>query len=123
MTLLHPIITKELVDDDRAHDPWGSTLATLGAICDVLSVMGGEIPASAGYRPAMGLSHPNDLRWNEVTGENYNAHILLTGLDTSFDPGLFTEDYEPDLATDDLEYAARVLDRYADVLKLAGRDY
>lgn len=124
MTLLHPIV-KAMVDDDRKHDPWGSCLGTLGPVCDVLWVMGAYdvIPSSAGYRPAMGLGHPGDLRHDKTSGENHQAHELLAALDPEFDPGYWIEGYEPNLTFDDLEYAARVLDRYADVLTLAGRDY
>jgi hypothetical protein len=96
---------------DISHDPWGSCLSALGPILDVLYVRGGDIPASAGYRPATALHGEADLVYDEVTGENDLAAELLRLLDNG----------QVDIA--DLEHASRVLDRYADLVRLAGQDY
>ena len=121
MTLIHPII-RGMADDDRDHDPWGTGMMTLGAICDVLSVEGGDIPAEAGYRPAMGLGR-DALADDAEDGEFYHQRDLLAGLYPDEFPGHWVDGYEPDLSMGDLEYAARVLHRYLDVVRLAGKDY
>jgi hypothetical protein len=117
---LHPLIREEL--DDLKHDPWGTCLHVLGPICDVLLVKGGEIPSSAGYSPALALHGESDLIYDEVTGENDVAWTLLQALDVDNHPGVFVEDMER-LTIEHLEYAARVLDRYADLVRAAGQDY
>jgi hypothetical protein len=120
---LRPFIAETMWD--IKHDPWGSCLGALGPILDVLYVRHGEIPASVGYAPALamfgGISEC-DLVFNEVTGENDFASTLLQALDVDNHPGVFVEDMEP-LTIEHLEYAARVLDRYADLVRAAGQDY
>lgn len=75
-------------------DPWGSALANLGGVCDVLTYQGRPdlIPDSAGYGP--GASGPDVV--------DYPAAEFL---------GLFEHEH---VTADDLGYWARVLDRYAD---------
>lgn len=75
-------------------DPWGSVLSVLGGTCDVLHDQGGDIPASAGYSP--GACGP-DL-------ESYPASMFVE----------LTEDGH--VSVGDLEYWARVLDRFADLV-------
>lgn len=102
-------LLKELIDNDRKYDPWGAAMATAFAVCDVLTVLGEgqEIPAEMQYRPAMGLNEET-LRNPE---ESYQECEILTALDAE------------ELSIDDLAYALGVIDRYLDLLKLAGRDY
>jgi hypothetical protein len=76
------------------HDAWGSALSVLGDVCDVLSAHSGDIPASAGYSP--GLRGP--------ALEGYHAVMF----DEMYDDGI--------VSIGDLEYWARVLDRYADLV-------
>jgi len=96
---------------DIKHDPWGSCLGALGPILDVLYVRGGAIPAGAGYRPAAALHDESDLVHDEVTGENDLAAYLLELLDGG------------QVEIEDLEHAARVLDRYSDLVRAAGHAY
>lgn len=96
---------------DHKYDPWGSGMIVAGAICDVLYTLDGEIPSAAGYRPAAGLRTTADLALDPVSGENELQSELLELLTTG------------ELQLVDLEHAARVLDRYLDLVKLAGRDY
>lgn len=121
MTLIHPII-REMADDDRKHDPWGAGMGALGAVCDVLHVEGGTIPTSAGYWPSMGLTLAAMIA-EQDSGEYDRQRTLLAGLYPEDFPGFWVEGYEPNLTIADLEYAARVLDRYLDQVRLAGRDY
>lgn len=121
MTLIHPII-QEIANNDRQHDPWGSGMMALGAVCDVLSVEGGHIPPEAGYRPAMGLGR-EALADTDEDSEFYYQRDLLAGMYPDEFPGYWVEGYEPNLTTEDLEYAAKVLHRYLALVKLAGRDY
>lgn len=104
---LHRLL-REMADDDRKHDPWGACLGALGPICDLMTVIGegSGIPGSAGYRPAMGLG-----MWS-IAADSYVGEELVLAW--------FTDD---SLDHPDLEYAARVLDRYADLIKAAGKDY
>lgn len=55
VTVRHALRTFALSEamDDASRDPWGATLAALGAACDVLHEVGGDVPESAGYSPGM----------------------------------------------------------------------
>jgi hypothetical protein len=99
---------------DGEHDPWGSGMAALGAVCDVLYAMGEShlIEPSAGYRPAMGQSadlaaladaDPEDEMWDTVA----LAQAVRSG----------------DVNADDLARASRILSLYLDLARDAGRDY
>jgi hypothetical protein len=72
---LRPFIAETMWEIE--HDPWGSCLGALGPILDVLYVRHGEIPATAGYRPAMALHDERHLVYDEVSGENDLAAYLL----------------------------------------------
>lgn len=117
MTLIHPLIIEELNFDGRT-DPWGRTLEVLGALCDVLTLTWDSdlIPASVGYRPAMGLD------WDYLSDDEGR-------LARTFFRATYLEQYGDDfidmaeLTTDDIAYAIGVLDRYCDRLVLAGLDY
>lgn len=76
-------------------DPWGSALANLGGLCDLLWYMGADdlIPASAGYSPGMGgpavLDYPASIyveMWQDghITAEDaaYWVHVLDRYADT-----------------------------------------
>jgi hypothetical protein len=106
---LRPFIAQTMWDIE--HHPRCSFLGALGPILDVLYVRHGEIPATAGYRPAMGLHDESDLVYDDVSGENDLAAYLLERLDAG------------EIVIADLEHAARVLDRYADLVRAAGQDY
>lgn len=77
-------------------DPWGSALANLGGIADVLTHNGAEdlIPDSAGYQPPPG------------------------GVDLDSYPAAMYEEMlnEDETDIEALAYWARVLDRYADIV-------
>lgn len=124
MTMIHSVI-REIADDDRAHDPWGAGMSALGAVCDVLFALGDSelIPVEAGFRPAMASSQDIEELRDDGTGENYHAHAILAAMDSTFDPDYYVFGFLHDLTVDDLEYAADVLTRYLDLVKLAGRDY
>lgn len=111
---MHTII-REIADDDRAYDPWGTGMTALGAVCDVLAVEGEDVPAEAGYSP--GIFGP------QVDPDDYHATTLLAALHPEQYPDAWVEGYAPNMTTDDLEYAARILSRYLDWVRLAGRDY
>lgn len=117
---MHEVI-REIADNDRTYDPWGAGMGALGAVCDVLWVEGGSIPAEAGYRPALALTRAALTR--DACGEFDDQRTLLAGLDPDEFPGFWVDGYDPGLSLDDLEHAARVLSRYLDVVKIAGRDY
>ena len=115
-------VLRSLGDWD-AGDPWGSGMSWLGAVCDLAYVAGADIPESAGYRPGMGL-------WDGVTVGDIAAMHGVSA-DADLDPTDVT-DAHVDLAsayaagtiTDaDLTTAARILDRYLDAAKAAGRSY
>ena len=74
-------------------DPWGSVLSSLGGVCDVLHTLDGNIPASAGYSPGTGP----DL-------SDYPAAMYVELLNDGA------------VSLHDLEYWARVLDRFADLV-------
>lgn len=112
---MHPLL-REMADEDRKHDPWGACLGALGPICDVLYVECGHIPPSAGYRPGgippgAGLDRSRLDTYDPITGENSYTAEIYRALDAG------------ELGVTDLEDAACVLDRYADLVKAAGRDY
>lgn len=109
---MHAII-RDIADDDRAYDPWGAGMTALGAVCDVLAVEGGDVPASAGYRP--GVFGP-DVSYCQ-------AKSLLAALHPNRFRGYWVDGFVPDLSVADLEYAARILSRYLDWVRVAGRDY
>ena len=90
-------------DDDLGGDPWGTAMSWCFAVCEYLHhvALSDDIPDSLGYQPAA------TLRGEGFEEESYpEAYIVEMGLDT------FT-----------LVQAARVLSRYLDWCKAAGRDY
>jgi hypothetical protein len=69
----------------------------------------------------MAIRSAADLIYDSISGENDFAWTLLQALDVNNHPVVFVEDMEP-LTIEHLEYAARVLDRYADLVRAAGLD-
>ena len=59
----------------------------------------------------------------DVDPDDYYAMTLLTALHPDEHPGAWVEGYQPNMTADDLEYAAQILSRYLDWVRLAGRDY
>lgn len=86
------------------HDAWGTALEWLGAIADVVYVEFGELMPEC--TPAAALRGREDL---EV--DSYPTGRVLDMLDD----GTVTED--------DLRAVYTVMSRYADWVRLAGRDY
>lgn len=100
-------------------DPWGSGMMWLGAACDLLAIIGEGhlIPESAGYRPG-GLPSLDEVywqadHWTEDGGADVDSN--LADLGSAYRVGRITPD--------DLALAARILDRYLDMVRAAGRDY
>ncbi len=83
-------IRNEIALSWDGHDKQGSALSNGFAVCDVLTYVGGEVPAECGYRPSpLG-----------VDGNDYPE-------------SMFCELYEDGtIDDDDLAYWARVLVRY-----------
>lgn len=75
-------------------DLWGSALSALGGVCDVLYAFGGDIPTSASYSPGMGGPDLGDYPAAEYYELTEAGHASVG----------------------DLEYWARVLDRFADLV-------
>lgn len=162
-----PVLSEVSIGWDSG-DPWGSGMSVLGAVCDLLSMLGAEdvIPDSAGYRRALGddrtiadvlasdadgryaLSrsdvlalarrHRLDVQPSDVRGQHYPTIDGVSAgewLDAMLGEDLADEDVSGDLlmlalahragrvTTDDLRIAARILDRYLDMARAAGRDY
>lgn len=111
---MHKII-RDIADDDRAYDPWGAGMAALVAVCDVLAVEDEHVPAEAGYRPGAGGPH--------IDPDDSNAVSLMAGLHPDRYQGFWVEGYAPNLTVADLTYAARILSRYLDLIRRAGRAY
>lgn len=104
---LSSIQIRETWDD---HSPWGSAMQALGVLCDVASVLGGKIPESAGYRPAMGLNTVDDLDMSEETGDAATLYLI-----SDIQTGL--------VSLHDVELAIRILDRYLDLPEVAAGRY
>lgn len=85
------------------YDPWGLAMEWRFAIAEVVYVEFGEIMAH--FRPSPMLKGRDDL------GDDYASGMLFDMID----------DQEIDF--DDLEYAYTIMGRYAQLCKLAGKDY
>jgi len=97
------------------HDPWGSGMMALAAVCDVLDAAGDadRIDPGAGYSRGMvaqdtlaNLAHPED-----EDGADYATVNLALAVESG------------DVTTDDLARASRILSLYLDLVKAAGQDY
>lgn len=96
------VIMKEIKANGDWYDPYGEAMGWLFAIAEVVYVEFGEIMPE--LRPSPLLDGRKDLYDRE-------ARHLLTMIDSS------------EVGLSDLEYAFKILDRYADWCRLAGRDY
>lgn len=95
-------------EDDYKHDPWGTSMGWLGSLADVLYVLTGEV--SEDYRPSAMLWGPEDLDLDPETG-SYSTRTLYDCLQD----GSITED--------DMRKVYKVISRYVDWAKAAGRSY
>lgn len=84
------------------YDPWGTALAWMGAIADVMYLRFGEVMPE--FVPAAGLSIP-------AIENDYPAGMVLDMLDSG------------EIDEDAMTSAYTVLNRYADWARAAGRDY
>lgn len=89
--------------DDIKHDPWGTALAYLGGIADIVYGVDGEI--MDGYRPSVLFDLATSIEENGTTGDLYAL----------YEDGLIT--------TDDMWAAYHILSRFADWAERAGRSY
>jgi hypothetical protein len=84
------------------HDEWGWALEWLGGIAEVLVFdMGESVPREI-YTPGAGQTEPEH--------DSYAVEAIRAAVATG-------------TTAQDLRRALRVLDRYADMLRAAGRDY
>jgi hypothetical protein len=95
-----------------AGDPWGSGMMLAGACADALTIMGeGTTAPGLGYAPAPGLE---SVTLDEVAADSDSygelAYVAALVLDGTFTAA-------------DLQLACRILDRYLDIVRAAGRDY
>lgn len=102
----------QLMRDGDQTDPWGNGMAWGFAVCENLAAIGADIPASLGYRPS-------------IAGpiiESYEDMVVQEYLDlVNVDPHDYTDADKARVS--EVEEAARLLSRYLDWCKLAGRDY
>jgi hypothetical protein len=89
-------------DDDLKHDPWGTAMSWAFAVCEYLwhVALCDDIPEGLGYAPGA-------VRRGDFIEESYADQALA----------------EMPLDTFTLVQAAKVLGRYLDWCKAAGRDY
>jgi hypothetical protein len=109
-TGLHPAVMEPM--DDYKHDPWGSVMGALFVLCDLLHAIG--------YRVSDFRQSPMREEWtidDYLTADNrsgeFDWHRDMIEAMTSGEP----------LTAEHMLYAVRVFTRYADLTKLAGRDY
>jgi hypothetical protein len=95
-------------ESDIKHDPWGTAMSWQFAVCENLAAMGGEAADSAyalGFTPG---AAPCIESYEDVEVMDY-----LTDLQCA----------DPDERLREVQYAGRILERYIDWCKAAGRDY
>lgn len=98
------------------HDAWGSGMAYLIAVCDVLYLAGEShlIPAECGYSAPFGVGYS----WDDALGQTTDDGTV------PWEVGALAQALDADeLHVDDLAQAARILNRYLDAVRAAGRDY
>lgn len=117
-------------DDWDAGDPWGSGMAALGAMCDVLHMVErlDLVPEGSGYRPSV-MWDPRERR----TMARYLTMWMSAPEDDADEPEELDEYREilnvwrplvaGRITLDDIATAARILSRYLDMVRAAGRDY
>lgn len=99
------------------HDPWGSAMAWAWAVCESLTAIEADVPESLGYSPGMGGP--------EVPGRPYADGGVMAPEDVSYETNEVWDFLNKAGGTQILEVqeAARILSRYLDWCKLAGKDY
>ena len=95
-----------IADTWDSSDPWGSCLAHLFGICDVLTLEGEEVPASWQFNPGAGSRDEDDVRDESFEASTWLNAIRLGALDA-----------------DDLRSVGAVLMRYRDRMEAAGMSY
>lgn len=105
-------VLNDVRGDDIYHDPYGTSLAWVFAVCGVLEALGEYIPPHWGY--SRGPSAP--LTFEEIRDfpDEYERERWLL------------EDLAPDnglINVEDLLYAGEVLHRYIRILGVQGRTY
>lgn len=102
-------------------DPWGDGMTMVGAVCDLLSMLGEEarIPADMGYHrsPYDTTTLADVLAQADAWTEDLGGDIAPELCD------LARAHRDGEVSTDDLATAARILSRYLDMVKAAGLDY
>lgn len=98
--------------DDLAHDPWGTGIGALFAVADALTIWGISVPADLDYRPSPMLTR-DDPSWRNI------GYYLADypGIGHTIARMLIDGDI------DGVLYAARVLNRFDNVCRMAGRNY
>ena len=135
MTGLDPIITEARLGWDKG-DPWGSGMALLGAVCDLYTALQfefvghGPVPDELGYRPALGLSLRNmfttgfgahDYDWADFYVGGVAYALGITVLPDGSDVTASVADWNA--APIKMLRTMRILNRYLDLVREAGRDY
>ena len=103
----NPILA--LARDDDWHDPWGTAMTWAYAVCENLAMVDGEIPNGMGYSPS--IAGPILEDWAACEVRDYLMAVPEPGEPTAEERITEVED------------AARMLDRYLDWCKAAGRAY
>ena len=98
---MHPEIKSVIRDGADPGDRWGSAMMTAGGMCDVLCLIGADVPAELGYSP--GMAGP------DVT--EYPACEFLASVESG------------NIDAADLYRAAEIMHHYLDRLVAAGEDY
>lgn len=98
-------LTNELMRDGASGDPWGDVRGTMFAYCDVMTVTGlsDYIPSECEYRPSPILTADMIEDWPDA----YVIEVIESG----------------EITGDDMQHDLKVLNRYADLLKMKGMDY
>lgn len=104
MSKIHPMI-REVIDNDRRHDPWGAAMAAHFALCDVMYHEGLSIPDEWQYRPGLIARHPGVVDMDDGCCDLHDEWLC----------GYF--DHEA------MVYAGNVLHRYEGLLDHLGRSY
>lgn len=125
----------QLMRDDDFADPWGTGMAWLGAVCDVVyDADPNLVPAVVEYRPGMGgpevpngYAEPHRITLKDVsfaTSELWcYAHNMDPNNEVDADDLPYWSDPTFTHRIDVLVEAANLLHRYLNWCRAAGRDY
>lgn len=98
---------------DLAHDPWGTAMSWMFAVCRVLDAMGEHVPDEWEFRRGIGDRESVEQMAGTLADE-----------DADFpDCEVATMVLNEQLDADTLLWWGRVLNRYLAMCKRAGRDY